>query len=189
MVVGAPGNSAAYVLVRPTGILGGWRSPLYFSAKLTASDNSYGFGAGVAISADGNTIAVLQNAPYGNATSSVYVYAKPANGWLSTTETARLSAVENNCCPGAPFSASVSISDDGSTIVMGYQGSPELIGINNEAVGAAYLFLRPGSTWSSATQNAKLTPSVTSASTGFGLSTSISGDGRTVFVSSQVYPQ
>jgi hypothetical protein len=147
LVVGAPTNQlsgAAYVYVRP---VTGWASTSSYDAKLTASDGQDWniFGWSVAIS--GDTIVI--GSSYANEErGSAYVYVRPADGWATTTEDARLTASD-----GArydDFGYSLDIDDD--TIVVGAR--------NHGAGGAAYVYVRPDDGWTTtADYDAKLTAS------------------------------
>jgi FG-GAP repeat/Prealbumin-like fold domain len=128
----AGGGGAAYVFVKPTG---GWASGTQ-RRKLTASDApAYGFGP---VAIDGDTI--IAGAP--NATVSghagqgaAYVFVKPAGGWASGTETAKLTA--SGGAAGDRFGESVPISSD--TIVA---GAPYAHVSGHAYQGAAYVFAR-----------------------------------------------
>lgn len=174
IVIGVPhtpaatNHGAAYVFVKPQS---GW-ADMTETAKLTASDetdSSY-FGTSVAVS--GNTVVVatpVKTVGGNQSQGCAYVFVKPPSGWVSTTETARLTASD-----GAAFDAlggSVAIS--GNTIVAGaYQAT---IG-SNFGQGAAYVFVKPGNGWVTGTQTAKLTASDGAAISLLGQSVSISGD-------------
>ena len=113
-------------------------------AKLSASDNgpnSY-FGAAVAISADGKTIAVAApGAEVNNGTGEeVYIYEKPAGGWSNMTQVARL--YSSNCPFTRATLASMAITSDGSTIVYQCMGPPSML-----AVGPINVFIRPAGGW------------------------------------------
>jgi hypothetical protein len=73
---------------------------------------------------------------------------------------------------GGRFGQSIAISSDGTTAVIGGPG-------DNSGVGAAWIFIRSGSTW--VQQGPKLTSGT--GETGFGARVAISGDGSTVLVS------
>lgn len=92
VVVGAPasvfnGPGAAYVLVRPT-----VTSNFTQVATLTPSDGADfdGFGASVAISADGSTIVVgrVSTATGTTLGSVAYLFQRPTDGWVNMTERA-----------------------------------------------------------------------------------------------------
>jgi FG-GAP repeat protein len=105
IVVGAYGvnantvKDAAYVFVKPAS---GWADAVE-TAELTPSDSEPGnpFGISVAISGNnvyvGSRIATLvtdNKYTYG----AIYVYTEPSGGWISTTETAKLTAGTGCSC-------------------------------------------------------------------------------------------
>jgi hypothetical protein len=152
---------------------GPWRQ----LAKLTES-KGIGYdevGWSVAISQDGNTVAVgadtwcRKQGFEGCGQGAVFVFAKPASGWADMTETALLLASDGQ--PGDYLGTSVAISDDGSTIV----GGAPLWPANGNGNGAAYVFVRPQGGWSNATETAKLT-STDGAGVNLGDSVDISGN-------------
>jgi hypothetical protein len=114
------GQGAAYLFVEPTS---GWTTGTE-TAKLTASDgeedNNFGFA--VAMSGDSSTIAV--GTPFatinGFGVPAAYVFLKPANGWATGTETAKLSANPELFFGDA---VAVSVTKDTSTIVVGDSSS------------------------------------------------------------------
>src|SRR5262245_19714273 len=95
VVAGAPfakigsnvNQGAAYVFVRAAG---GWAT-MTETGKLTASDGAAGDEFGV-VAISGDTIAVGSSAKIGSNTKqgAVYVFVKPASGWMTATETAKL---------------------------------------------------------------------------------------------------
>jgi hypothetical protein len=166
IVVGAPskqvganhGQGAVYVFKRAAS---GWGSGAEI-AKLTASDGVANdrFGTSVAIS--GDTIVVGCPCPRGNAMQplpggAVYVFTKPAGGWATGTETAKLLASER--VAGGGFGVSVAISGD-AIVAAGQQ--------------SAYVFIKPAGGWVSGAETAKLTAS--DAAVGFGSVVAISAD-------------
>jgi hypothetical protein len=109
-------------------------------------------GQSVAISGDGNTIAL--GAPYDDVTysdqGSVRVYVKPGAGWgaSSISETKLLS--ESAGAAGDWFGASVSIDHDGSTMVAGAPKAEDNLGGFAADEGAAFVYDRPASGWGAA---------------------------------------
>ena len=141
-------------------------------AKLTASDgaNSDHFGYSVAISEDGNTVAVGSfRADDGrdNRTDvgAVYVFSRDGTSWK---QQAKLTASDGE--RGDAFGASVAIS--GNSILAG-ASSDDKKGKNGRNLGSAYLFRFDGASW---TQQAKLTASDGVAEDWFAQSLFISGD-------------
>jgi hypothetical protein len=170
-------QGAAYVFVKPAT---DWGTTSSFNAKLTASDGAPidELGLSVAISGDGGTIvAGAYHATIGSNSlqGAAYVFVKPATFWLTTTETAKLTASDG--AAGDEFGLSVAIAGDGGTVVVGAY----LATISFSRQGAAYVFLKPGSGWATtSTFSAKLIASDAAAGDFFGISVSISGDGGTV---------
>jgi FG-GAP repeat len=158
-------------------------------ANLTESDDQTGisFGSAVAMSQDGRTVVVgaPSDVPYnatwsGSGGGAVFVFTEsPSAGWQSSTETAELVASDGQYSD--VFGASVAISGDGSTVVV---GSLE----HGSDAGAAYVFSEPASGgWRNATETAELTASDGASTTGsgqrgdeLGYSVAVSRDGSTV---------
>ncbi len=172
IVAGAPGRQsgqgAAYVYVKPAG---GWVYGIQ-TAKLTASDavNHSSLGRSVAIS--GDTIVAGACAADGSshtAQGCVYVFEKPAAGWTSGTERAKLTASDGSV--GDQFGGSVAIAGD--TIVA---GAPYADVSGTASQGAVYVFVKPAAGWANATQTAQLTASDGAASDLLGQAVAISGD-------------
>lgn len=167
IVIGTPafendGPGYAYVYVKPAG---GW-TDMHPTAVLTPSGTNDGFfGGSVAIS--GDTI-VVGDVSYDTA-GTAYVYVKPAGGWTSMTETARLTASDE--LPTSEFSESVSVS--GNTIAVGAPGSVR-------STGKAYVFVEPAGGWMNMTETAKLAAS--DALTDARVGNSISIDGNNIVV-------
>jgi len=140
-------------------------------AKIQASDkeNTDLFGISVSISGDGNTVIVGANAEDTGGTSAgaAYIFTKSGSTW---TEQAKIQA--SDATANALFGRSVSISEDGSTAIVGADREDT----DATDAGAAYIFTRSGSTW---TQQAKLQSSDKAAVDYFGFSVSISSDGNT----------
>ena len=143
-------------------------------AKIQATDKqaSDRFGGSVSISSDGNTAIV--GAAYedtgGADAGAAYIFVRSGSTW---TEQAKIQASDKET--GDVFGWSVSISGDGSTAIVGTR----LEDTGGDAAGAAYIFVRSGSTW---TEQAKIQASDSEASDYFGYSVSISGDGNTAIV-------
>ncbi|HJU56295.1 MAG TPA: thrombospondin type 3 repeat-containing protein [Pyrinomonadaceae bacterium] len=152
-------TGAAYVFVRNGST---WTE----QQKLTASDAAAGDRFGSAVAIDGDTIAVgaifADVGPEGNA-GKVYVFTRSGSVW---TQQQVLSASDFKSSNN--LGASVAI--DGNTIVSG-ANSYDLPGVLD--AGAAYVFVRNGSTW---TEQQKLTASVPIAFDRLGYSVAIDGD-------------
>jgi FG-GAP repeat len=152
----------AYVFVKPTG---GWGdvTPV---ATLTASDGRANELFGSSVSISGNTIVVSTPENFNSdvGPGAAYVFVKPANGWTSMTQTAKLTASDGRAGDDLGFSVAIS----GNTVVA---GAPNNAGVR----GAAYVFVEPASGWKNMTQTAKLTASDGDAPDSLGISVAISG--------------
>lgn len=124
------GTGAAYVFVKP---VGGWVD-MTENAKLTNSDPKFGDDFGASVSISGNTVVVGADCGDQKAcggAGEAYVFIKPASGWASMTETARLTASDGQA--GAALGIAVSVS--GNTVVAGAPGAPR----GSSSCGAAYI--------------------------------------------------
>ena len=164
-VVGAYGDDnnrgAVYVLTRQSGTWGE-------VAKLTASDKDAGDKFGSTVAVDGDTVVV---AAYGddNYKGSAYLFTKPASGdWATATETAKLTASDRANYDW--FGRSVAV--DGDTVVVGVTFADG----NSTSSGEIYVFTKPATGWSNATETAKLTASDGATADYFGDSVAIDGD-------------
>src|SRR5262249_38714173 len=133
IVVGAPAGGPSstgrtYVFTRPAN---GWPSSpqLNETAKLVNvaySRQASQFGNSVAISSAGDTIVVGD--PTASVTETwegvVYIYLKPATGWVYARETASISltGLSELGIYNANFGATVGLSADGTTLVAGAPG-------------------------------------------------------------------
>jgi len=183
VVVGAPGaavggrlgQGAAYVFVKPPT---GWKD-MTETAKLTASDGLDGDGFGGSVGIAGNTIVVGACPQSGmcNGPGKVYVYLKPQNGWHTTSNYAAILAASDGL-PNDGFSNEMSISEDGSTVVVGaanatVDGQP--------SAGKVYVFTKPRDGRKTVNETAQLTEPTPTAFDDF-CCVSVSADGSTIFV-------
>ena len=172
---------AAYVFVRSGST---WSQQAYLKASNTGLNDYFGW----SVSISGNTVVVGANRESSNATGvggdesnnsagvsgAAYVFVRTGTTW---SQQAYLKA--SNTGGSDNFGWTVAISGD--TVVVGaYQEDSNATGVggdgsNNSAgdAGAAYVFVRSGSTWS---QQAYLKASNTGAGDNFGNSVAISGD-------------
>ncbi len=182
---------AVYVFTRSGST---WSQQAYVKASNTASNDS--FGSSVALSGDGNTLAIGADREDSNATGingsevdnsaseagAVYVFTRSGSTW---SQQAYVKA--SNTQAGDQFGYGVALSGDGNTLAVGatYESSNATgIGGNEAdnsapAAGAVYVFTRSGSTW---TQQAYVKASNTQALDQFGWSVALSGDGNTLAV-------
>jgi hypothetical protein len=172
--------------------------PFVFGAKLTTAfqcstgicdegEPENQFGRSVAMSADGSTLVVGVPGKILNGvrTGAAYVFVRPLapGGWNSGPiyYTTRLYALDG-ATAGLSLGVSVAISADGATVAVGARGSA------NGQPGAAYVFKRPGASWSgvlAVTQAGKLrASSPVYEPSAFGASVAMTADGATVVVGS-----
>jgi len=159
------GASTAYVFVKPSS---GWAN-MTETAELTASDGGGPFSA-VAVS--GNTVVVgafgaIVGGNYQQ--GAAYVYVKPTSGWASTTENAKLTASDG----AANDELGTSVAINGGTVIA---GAPLAKIGSHQFQGAAYVFVKPVTGWTSMNQTAKLTASDGRYKSELGASVSISGN-------------
>lgn len=127
-----------------------------------------GFGKAIAFSGD----TVLVGAPFESVGANgqegaVYAFFRIGNAWIYQ---ARLEAADAES--GSLFGESIALSGDTALIGSGFRSVDA-----NVRQGAAYVFVRDGSTWG---QQAKLTAADGAAGDQFGLSVAISGDSALV---------
>ena len=130
------------------------------------------FGNGVAISKDGNYIAI---GAYGDDTETsgagaVYIYTGSGSSW---TEQAKLTA--SDAASSAKFGWDVDLNGDGTYLAVGAQG-------DSSNRGKAYVFTRSASTW---TEQDILTASDVAPSDYYGYSVAIDENGETLVVGTQ----
>ena len=175
----------------------GWvpKSVAYVKASNTAA--SAQFGEWVALSGDGNTMAVGAVNESGGAkgingnqaakpeikdSGAIYVYVKRNGAWAQQAYIKASNPKEETL-----FGNAVALSNDGNTMIVGeYLENSGAKGVNGnqmdtslDSSGAAYIFTRTGTTWS---QQAYLKASNPGEGDQFGFAVAISGDGNTVAV-------
>jgi hypothetical protein len=184
-------SGAVYVFVRTAG---SWSQQAYLKASNTGAGDA--FGSSIALSADGNTLAVgapsEDSAETGTAgigsddsasnSGAVYVFTRAAGAW---SQQAYLKASNTGAVDG--FGYSIALSANGSTLAVGAPGEDSAgtgtsaNGADNSAAesGAVYVFVRNAGVWS---QQAYLKASNTDADDRFGDAVAISGDGATLVI-------
>jgi hypothetical protein len=174
------------------------KSSVYAKASNTKEDAQFGFA--VALSGDGNTLAVgavgedsttkgVNSIPKGHAeyVGAVYVYTRSATGWK---QQAYLKA--SNAAEGTQFGNALALNYDGNLLAVGSNCENSAAkGVNGNqedasmpSAGAVYIFTRAGAAWS---QQAYLKASNTGGPDDgyqFGYSVSLSSDGSTLAVGS-----
>lgn len=130
-------------------------------------------GNAVAMSADGNTIAIgaYCSSVDNQFTGAVYVYVLSGSEWV---QEAKLVAADRDGYDF--FGTDVALSRDGSTLLIGAYNK----NVGYTGAGAAYVYARYGTTWE---QEAKLIADDRADYDSFGFSVSLSGDGNTAVVS------
>ena len=164
MVVGAPsvyGNSGSVcIFVDPPS---GWQQ----TTKLTASDGAAGDQMGESVAVSGDTIVVgahRDDTSGGSDTGSAYVSIRSASGWQRAAKlTASDGAADDR------FGTDVTV--EGTIVAVGAPWDDTTNGSNS---GSAYLFVKPSTGWTDATETVKLTASDGAADDGFGYSLAIS---------------
>ena len=163
------------------------------------------FGSSVALSRDGNTMAVAAYYEASAATGingnqndrsipeagAVYIFTRTGTTWsqqayIKASNTGN-AAVGDGFAEGDQFGYSIALSSDGNTLAVGAIGEDSnATGINGDQAdnsanqsGAAYVFTRTGSTWS---QQAYIKSSMTRPNVLFGYSIGISANGDTLAV-------
>jgi len=193
----ATSSGAVYVFSRNDG---SWFQQAYVKASNTEKGDW--FGASVALSSDGNTLAVGANGENSNArgistdgsgeadnsatqSGAVYVFGRNGGNW-SQQAYVKASNARN---PGL-FGDSVILSSDGNTLAVGAIGEgSNARGISTDGTGeednsafytgAVYVFSRSGSSWS---QQAYVKASNGEKDDWFGVSVALSGNGNTLAV-------
>ncbi len=162
----------------------------YIKASNTQANQLLGYS--IALSADGNTLAVGAIGDVTNPTDpshfdygAVYVYSRSGALWSQQAIIYASNADESDS-----FGFSITLSDDGETLAVSspYEGS-NATGINGDqldnslsSAGAAYVFTRLGNVWS---QEAYIKASNTDTGDLFGYSIALNGDGNTMAVSAR----
>ena len=196
------GAGAVYVFTRAGDA---WVQQAYIKASNAGFDDQ--FGSTVALSADGDTLAVT--APFESSAATgingeqrddalpqagaVYVFARSAGAWtqqayIKASNTGR-AGIGDALSDGDQFGYSLALSGDGDTLAVGAISEDSAArGINadpqddsQEASGAVYVFARVNDSWS---QQAYVKASNSEAGDLFGYAVALSADGSTLAASS-----
>jgi hypothetical protein len=196
-----PQAGAVYVFTR-TGTT--WTQQAYIKASNTGEAGTADtfaegdqFGVSIALSDDGNTLAAGSLSEDSNASGingdqtnnsmasagAVYVFTRSGTTWSQQAY-----VKPHNPGGGDLFGYSVALSANGNTLGIGsYDEDGSSRGIDGDddnarnGAGAAYVFVRNGTTWS---QQAYIHPHNDEAGDSFGVNVSISDDGNTMLVGS-----
>jgi len=189
----AGGSGAVYVFTRG-GAGRPWAQEAYLKASNTDGYDSFGFS--VALSGNGNTLAVTATREDSSArgingnqadnsaedSGAVYVFARAGSRWSQQAY-----VKSSNSDAGDQFGWSVTLSDDGNVMAVGAPTeASNARGVNgNQAdnsaanAGATYVFTRSGSSWS---QQTYLKGEQTDAGDLFGFCVDLSNDGNTLAI-------
>ncbi|MBT5030785.1 MAG: integrin [Proteobacteria bacterium] len=196
------GAGAVYVFTQSGD---GWVQQAYIKASNPGLTDNFGYM--VALSADGNTMAVSAHFEAGGGmgvdadqtddsipqAGAVYLFSREGNQWnqqayIKASNTGTLSQGQE-FADGDQFGSALTLSDDGNTLaVSAVTEDSNTSGVNGDqsdnsaqSVGAVYVFNRDGSTWS---QNAYLKPSNPDGGDLFGYAVSLTADGRRLAIGS-----
>jgi hypothetical protein len=184
-------SGAVYVFLRGNRDGDVWTQQAYI--KASNSEASDRFGYALALSADGNTLAVSspseasaaigiggdQNDNTATDSGAVYVFTRSTGVWTQQAYIKASSSGANDA-----FGISVALADDGNTLAVGAGGEDSgTTGVGSTpdetalGAGAVYVFTRSTGVWA---QQAYVKASNTEASDQFGYSIALSGDGNTL---------
>jgi len=140
-------------------------------ATLTSSDGAFLDEMGMSVAMTNNTIVV--GCPFCGLSGiltpgAAYVYTEPTNGWVDSTQSAKLTSSDGVAGDELGFSVAVS----GNIIVA---GAPLKNIVNNAMQGEAYVYIHSGTTWHDATENIHLIASDGQKFDSFGQSVGIGG--------------
>jgi hypothetical protein len=187
----APNSGAAYVFVFSGNV---WTQQAYIKASRSIADLVFGYA--LALSGDGNTLAVgtynegsaatgvdgNQDDTSAPLAGAVYVFARSVGVWQQQSYVKASNAEASDF-----FGRAVALDDSGNTLAVGAHGEDSLTGGVNgnqldnsgSGAGAVYVLTRVGQQWK---QRSYLKPNVAKADNNFGLAISFSGDGETLAV-------
>ena len=136
---GGTDSGSVYVFTKPSGGWGTWgtlptSSKAALTAKLTASDAAADdhFGWSVAVDGDNVVVGAYGNDDNGSDSGSVYLFTKPSGGWVTATETVKLTAPDG----AADDNFGDSVAAGGGRVIVGAPG-------DESDTGAAYVFSIP----------------------------------------------
>jgi len=135
--------------------------------EVSAESADGNFGSTVALSGDGNTIAIGGPADNGYL-GGVWIFVRNNGTW--SQQGSKL--VGSNAIAPSHQGYSLAISADGNTVIIGGPG-------DNNFTGAAWIFTRSDGTWA---EQAKLAPDGAASGSAFATSVSVSGDGKTAAI-------
>jgi hypothetical protein len=171
-LVGAPGDNfkvgAAWVFTRTEATWTQQGLKLTGAGEITTSEHPGEFGVGLALSADGNT-ALIGGSGDNEEVGAVWAFIRSGTTWEA--QGAKLAG--SGEVGKAHFGFNVALSENGNTAMIAG-------GNDNTEVGAAWVFIRSGTTWEQ--QGAKLTATGETGGGHFGVSVRLSADGNTALI-------
>ena len=184
IVVGARKADSAYAITKPSSDANDdgsidwedWDSldadgKATLTATLTAFDAAAGDEFGISVAIDGVTVVVgaHQHDQSDTVTDSgaAYVFTKPGNAWVTSTETAKLTASDG--AKDDEFGISVAVS--GNTVVIGAHLDDD----KGDKSGSAYFFTKPAAGWDTSTETAKIIDHDGAVDDHFGRSVAVDG--------------
>ena len=142
-------------------------------AELGGTDTQQFSFFGYSVAASGDTVVVgapgFVDEMGDSQPGRVYVFVKPADGWVNMVQSAELSASDNGSNSDAEFGFSIAIANH--TIVVGAPG-----------VAKAYLFVEPTGGWRDMTETAVIEHQATFNDDAFGYAVASDGSADTLFV-------
>jgi len=189
--IGGPNDSdyvgATWVFVRSSGVWTQQGSKLVSNDYYSWVDVSQNYsgaqqGTSVALSADGNT---LITGGWGDSLNkgAAWIFNRSGSVWTQTSKLVGTGATENDgsLIPGRAWQGwSVGLSADGNTAIVGGPYDSLVTGMSTTGLGAAWIYIRSGSTWTQ--QGSKLVGSGASWDANEGTSVALSADGNTAII-------
>ena len=184
IVVGANKADSAYAITKPSSDANNdgsidwedWDSldadgKATLTAKLTADEGEAGDEFGISVAIDGDTVVVSAHkhdqSNTVNNSGAAYVFTKPGNAWVTSTETAMLTASDG--ASRDQFGISVAVSGD--TVVIGAHRDDD----KGDESGSAYVFTKPAAGWDTTTETAQIIDRDGAPDDHFGWSVAVSG--------------
>jgi trimeric autotransporter adhesin len=179
----ATNAGAVYIFVKGSS---GWRQQAFIKASSVATYDL--FGMSVALSGDGNTLAVGGPTANGLSIDMVHVFARSAGSWRQVAL-----LTPSNGDLGDRFGTALALSGDGRTLAVGATGEDSsgtgtaASGLDNDETesGATYIFSRATASSTSWSQTAFIKGSHSDTADFFGTSVALNADGSTLAVGSQ----
>ena len=188
----APSAGAVYVFARIAGV---WTQQAYVKAPNPATFDL--FGGALALSGDGNTLAVGARGQ-GDSSGAAYVFSRTAGTWVQ-----QAFVTASNAEPADMFGISLALSGDGNTLAVGaFNEASEVAGVipgapiesatpnavsGGNGAGAVYVYTRSGAAWSQQAYVKASNPEASDPNLGtsgdlFGSAIALNGNGNTLAV-------